>query len=163
MDRDVRRLRSALTISSVAFITLGAWGILKMVGLLFVSPDSLRDLLRVTMGDAVDGPHALGASTFVLSFILGIGFIVRLVVGLGAFAEGRGRNRGWLYVVIAALMLVGRLNGIIQPIIVSHSMSSLVDTFIPGITEIASTIALADMTISAIRLKLLTRASREGR
>ena len=56
-----------------------------------------------------------------------------------------------------------RENGIIQPIIVSHSMSSLVDTFIPGITEIASTIALADMTISAIRLKLLTRASREGR
>lgn len=159
MESEIRRLQSTLAISGIAYIAFGFWFIVKVVMLLIISPDQLRMHASELFGSPMDTDIVFHAALIILFVLMVIGLVMRLYVGLSAFLESRGRRCGTLYVIIAAIAAVSGIVSTVQAVIYSSSLRMLLGDFIPGIVDLISLLALIDLTIAAIRLRRITRAS----
>lgn len=153
----LRRNRNNLNVIGMGIIAFGIWTLIRTV----MSAIFFTDSYPTAPADEV-----MSAGTFWIVFCattaLDLG--IRLYVGLSAIAEGREgkRRRGYVALAVlmalfsAALLAVG-----LYAVRLTEDMGSLL---VMMIVEMTSLIVLAEMIVSAVRVRRLVRklAEKEG-
>lgn len=144
----LRRYQNLLTISGLGVIAFGAWSVLKTILLLFFRKDYLEripddNLFRVILFVMIGG-------------ILLFDFAIRLFVGLSARAEGKGKKKGYAYIVIAILMALFSLASLVM-IFFDTSYTSIPELIVSVIVEATSLIVIIELLVGAFTVKKLQK------
>jgi uncharacterized protein YqgC (DUF456 family) len=89
---------------------------------------------------------------------------IRLYIGLSATAEGKGKNKGWLYLAVTAVVMAAELQLAwssfgIDRILAGEALeiNAIINTIISFFMELASAYVLLELLISGVRVKLLRK------
>lgn len=160
---EIRKSQNTLIVVGSGIVLFSIWSAVKMVGMLFLLRKETVDALLEKVGP-VEGlsDNAIFLIFFVMTvLVMGLILGIRVFVGLSAVAEGRGKRRGLLYILIAAVMIIGniwffcvgfftmeapeRFGALTR----DQSISTM-------IIDVTSMIMLAHMVIAALRIRKLT-------
>ncbi len=159
----LRHKKDNLIISGIALMVIGVWDIVKFAMAIILNPKMLLDAVK----DAgiEPGQEVVGEVIFLIIFIVLLLFDlgIRCFIGLSARAEGRGKKKGWLYLIIAVLMACLLLSAIYTS---AYSLFNDVEKALPdswdsiaasSLLDILSVIAIVDIIISSVTVKKIRK------
>lgn len=167
--KTLRRYRDRLSIGGRAIVGFGLWDIAKtfltsMYGSSYEA-DGAEAAALVERLQAASSPILLIVMVLVL-VSLTLSIFLRFYVGLSAYAEARGKRKGWGYVVLA---VVATLSNAVVTVVgygllfSTGNMLLLVRSLITGIIEFTSLFTYVDLIRSAIIVKRLSSQMAQGR
>ena len=148
----VRRLQDTLSIVGIGVIAFASWSLVKSVLLLLLyDEETQRQFYSIN--------DSISMHDFYIAFVIivGIDLAIRLYVGLSARAEGRGKRKGAVYLVIATILAITSVVGIAFVLLGMSSGPSLFDMFMTVVIEATSVATLVLMVFCALRLRRLNR------
>ena len=160
-DRRLNKLNEELIVTGTGVITLGFWTVIKLFLMLIFKFDEINALLD---GDLTNPEQRwIVILIVIIVCLLIIGF--RSYVGLSARAEGMGRHKLGLYIIVAIFILVFEVVGTIDGIedFVDASFDKTVDNAIQLLVDITSYLILGQMIFSAIAVRILKARRRGGK
>lgn len=164
-DIKIRRTKDILISSGTGVIMFAVWSVVRTLlnfTLLRKNNDDIFSEISAETGMRPDGGVILGASIAIVLAVLAVEVGLRIYVGLSARAEGKGKNKGNAYLVIAFIMIPIYISGIIMSIVnVATAKGSVVDMTVTVIVEITSLFAYIELALSAVKLKKMKRQQRE--
>lgn len=164
---EIRKSQNTLIVVGSGIVLFSIWSMVKFLSMLFL----LRNE-TVAGVMSIAGPVE-GISDRAAFWVIAIVTIVimsfisfRIYVGLSAIAEGRGKRRGYLYIIIAMIMIISSVWYLFIGFTTSEAPEQLgaftrnqsISTLIIDAT---SMIMLIQMVISAIKIKKLTGTGRK--
>ena len=160
MEKELRRKQVTLVTLGTGVILFGVWSVVK--SLLYFRTNLFADL--DTQAEPELLPYMLATVVIVALFVfadLGI----RLKIGRRARAEGMGRRQKNGYLVLAALIVLVNITGDLLGVyyIVKNGVpeQSGPDYIVSVLVDLSSTVLLAELIITALRVRKL-RAMSEG-
>ena len=151
MYRELRKNRNNLLVSGMGVIAFTAWGGVKSFLLLFLTKEGAE-----AIGEVSAFRYGVAVLLSLLSFTLIVTAALNIYVGLSAISEGKGKKRKNYYVAAAVVLTVIRLIGVISDLFFSSGKSfSVMDKLATIIVDITSLIMMADLTVSAIKIRRL--------
>ncbi|MBQ9679095.1 MAG: hypothetical protein IJV48_00220 [Ruminococcus sp.] len=159
----LRRYRNLLTISGTGVIAFGVWSVIKTILFMTLTPDYLRLNDIGDIGDIGEaGMTVVKIFAFtVLGVIMAIELLLRLYIGLSARAEGNGKKKRIVYVVVAASLLLLSLWSIITSLHVSE-YGSLLDMAVSLLLELTSAAAFFETIYASCMVRRLQKKAKEG-
>ena len=132
-------------------IAFTAWGAVKTFLLLFFTGEG-----RETMQEVSVVKYGITLLISVLSVSVLVTAALNLYVGFSAISEGKGRKRMNIYVAVAVFLTAVRFIGVIGDIFYPQDKAfTVMDKLATIIVDTTSFIMMADLTLSAIRLRRL--------
>ena len=144
----MRRYQNLLTVSGLGVIIFGLWTVLKTILLLFLQEDMVDDL--------PDGLFYRVLFFTLIGGVLLIDFLIRLLVGLSARAEGFGKKKGYGYIVVAILIAIASLVSLVL-IFFDTADRSILELIVSFIVEATSMIATVELLVAAFTVKKLKK------
>lgn len=132
----IRRIQDTLTIAGSGVIAFSVWSLAK-IGLFLTLVD--KDVLRRILG--IDDDSLIITVYALLGVIALIDFGVRAFVGLSARAEGRGKKKSPVYLVVAAIVAISNASSLGAIAVITSlalSPSMLVVSIVIEVTAIAA-------------------------
>lgn len=154
MEIQLRRNQNSLGIIGTGVVAFGVWSVIKMTMYFLLSPEELRATLNMNRLSK----NMMIAVYIALAMILVIELVLRLYVGFSARAEGRDREKGNGYIIVAGLLVM--LNILCfagNSMTVYLASDSIADMVVSMAIELTSMITLVDLIIAAIRSRKLKR------
>ena len=162
---EIRRSQNTLIVVGSGTILFSVWSTVRMLGLLILLRSETVSAFKDEFGPVEDLSDTayFWTITVVIMLILAVILAIRVYVGLSAIAEGRGKKRGILYILIAVIMIIVSLWSFLTVFFTSeapeqmgaltrdHSISTL-------IIDATSIIMLAQMVVSALKIRKFTDA-----
>ena len=149
-----RRLQDSLVIIGSGILVFGAWSLIKVILLIYTQ-------------DTATQSHFFGLDqeevpVYVMYLAVGIiaffDLVSRIFVCISARAEGFGRRKGYVYLVIAGFMaLLSTLSVITSATALAALDASFFERIVTLTIEATSVFILVLLIVNSIRLKLLTR------
>ena len=160
MEKELRRKQVTLVTLGTGVILFGVWSVVK--SLLYFRTNLFADL--DTQAEPELLPYMLATVVIVALFVLAdLG--IRLKIGRRARAEGMGRRQKNGYLILAALIVLVNITGDLLGVyyIVKNGVpeQSGPDYIVSGLVDLSSTILLAELIITVLRVRKL-RAMSEG-
>ena len=160
MAKELRRKQVTLVTLGTGVILFGVWSVVK--SLLYFRTNLFADL--DTQAEPELLPYMLATVVIVALFVLAdLG--IRLKIGRRARAEGMGRRQKNGYLILAALIVLVNITGDLLGVyfIVKHGVpeQSGLDYVVSVLVDLSSTVLLAELIITALRVRKL-RAMSEG-
>ena len=160
MEKELRRKQVTLVTLGTGVILFGVWSVVK--SLLYFRTNLFADL--DTQAEPELLPYMLATVVIVALFVLAdLG--IRLKIGRRARAEGMGRRQKNGYLILAALIVLVNITGDLLGVyyIVKNGVpeQSGPDYIVSVLVDLSSTILLAELIITALRVRKL-RAMSEG-
>ena len=161
MEKELRRKQVTLVTLGTGVILFGVWSVVK--SLLYFRTGLFADL------DAQIEPELLPYIKLVTVVIVALFVLadlgIRLKIGRRARAEGMGRRQKNGYLILAALIVLVNITGDLLGVyyIVKNGVpeQSGPDYIVSVLVDLSSTILLAELIITALRVRKL-RAMSEG-
>ena len=164
MEKKLRKHQNLLVEAGAGVILFAVWSVTRVNLFLALSDLSVNDVYDVADELGLNGTFFLAFMIFVFASILLCQLSIRLYIGLSATAEGKGRTKGWAYLVMAAVLLVtdAQLNWEafgVERILAGEAITLhlLVGIFM----ELASMYILLELLISGICVKTLRKKMKE--
>ena len=154
MERNLRKYQNNLYVAGFAVLVLAAWGWLK--GVISISVMPVSEFGADELGDNVANIIRI-LITAIIAVILLVAFLLRLYISRCASAEGKGKKKGYVYIVFA--MIIAAVD--IYSLIATWTLLRGFDIFtsvISSLLDIMSVVVLFDVIYSSIRVKKLTKA-----
>ena len=160
MEKELRRKQVTLVTLGTGVILFGVWSVVK--SLLYFRTNLFADL--DTQAEPELLPYMLATVVIVaLSVLADLG--IRLKIGRRARAEGMGRRQKNGYLILAALIVLVNITGDLLGVyyIVKNGVpeQSGPDYIVSVLVDLSSTILLAELIITVLRVRKL-RAMSEG-
>ena len=160
MEKELRRKQVTLVTLGTGVILFGVWSVVK--SLLYFRTNLFADL--DTQAEPELLPYMLATVVIVALFVLAdLG--IRLKIGRRARAEGMGRRQKNGYLILAALIVLVNITGDLLGVyyIVKNGVpeQSGPDYIVSVLVDLSSTILLAELIITVLRVRKL-RAMSEG-
>ena len=160
MEKELRRKQVTLVTLGTGVILFGVWSVVK--SLLYYRTNLFADLDTQVEPELL--PYMLATVVIVALFVLAdLG--IRLKIGRRARAEGMGRRQKNGYLILAALIVLVNITGDLLGVyyIVKNGVpeQSGPDYVVSVLVDLSSTILLAELIITALRVRKL-RAMSEG-
>ena len=160
MEKELRRKQVTLVTLGTGVILFGVWSVVK--SLLYFRTNLFADL--DTQAEPELLPYMLATVVIVALFVLAdLG--IRLKIGRRARAEGMGRRQKNGYLILAALIVLVNITGDLLGVyfIVKNGVpeQSGLDYVVSVLVDLSSTVLLAELIITALRVRKL-RAMSEG-
>ena len=161
----IRKSQNTLIVVGSGTILFSIWTAVKLLGTLFL----LRDETIAAARKYIDANGVAASDTLIFHVLLAGTIIclllfvgIRTYIGLAAVSEGRGRRRHRSYLILAVIMIIFNSLAAITIIISSNSQESLgaftINTSLSSfVIELTSTVMLAGMVLSAVRLRRARR------
>lgn len=156
MERQLRRNRNILGISGTAVLLFAVWSVIKvfMYGYLNRNEPVGEELSFL---DEYLQDETVVIAFFIIFFgLLVLDIILRVVVCLSARAESRGKKKGYGYLVVTVILLAFSVWGLFSTLRESFLVDP-VDTVISLLLEGSAVFALAEVFLSSVRIKRLTK------
>ncbi len=153
MERELRRRRNELYNLGTGVLAFGLWSVVKTLMYLLLTPP---DLKAYTLSPELRNHLALLLVCFILLTTLAeLG--IRAYIGLSARAEGLGKRRNMTYVVLAFCQVTASL---FMSVFFLTQMESAergrLDTIVSMAVDTSSTIILAEMAFTALKVKKIS-------
>lgn len=149
-----RRLQDTLIIAGDAVMAFSAWDLAKVALFLALTDEGrLRELA------SIDDSVSMPALFAVVGVIVLVDIAVRVYVGMSARAEGRGKKKGSLYLVVAVLAGVVNAFSAITTALGENITLSVMDTVLTVVIEATALAAIVLVVCCAVRLRRLDGAS----
>ena len=159
-ERLLRKNQNTLVIVGKGVIAFGVWSAVKVV-LSAMLMEDFQQTLKATTDTGEPVPPLAVYATLTVMLLLLLGF--RVLIGRSAIAEGRGRKSRWLYLVLAGLLALIDLAALVGSFVwIKDSYKSVTDLVVTVVVELTSIVTRAELVLSAIRVKRLTRLLGEG-
>ena len=160
MEKELRRKQVTLVTLGTGVILFGVWSVVK--SLLYYRTNLFADLDTQVEPELL--PYMLATVVIVALFVLAdLG--IRLKIGRRARAEGMGRRQKNGYLILAALIVLVNITGDLLGVyyIVKNGVpeQSGPDYIVSVLVDLSSTILLAELIITVLRVRKL-RAMSEG-
>lgn len=156
----LRRYRNLLVISGTGVIAFGVWSVVKAILFMTLTPDPLQ-LSEMTDVSAFELPFVKMMIYIVLAVILAVDLSLRLYIGLSARAEGNGKKKRIVYVVVAAIILLLSLWSIITSFHLSE-YDSLLDMIVSFFVELTSAAAFFEVIYASCMVRRLQKKAKVG-
>ena len=141
MDATIRRLQNNLITLGTGTIAFGIWTVIKY-------------FLLCT----VDIPNIIDSTGQIPDDIYRIAFFIICVIGFSARSEGRGKKKGWFYLITAIITILLYVFGVITEITAMFSATEgLLNKIITLLIDTTSIVLIIEIIISSIKLKKLLR------
>ena len=161
MERKLRKQQSLLVDAGTGVILFGVWGVAKVNLYLGLSPIFLEAIHL--MAQEVDFSEKMFVAIiwFIAAMWMAMEMGVRLYVGLSAIAEGKGKKKGYLYLLVAASMLMITLSQCWatfgpEALAESNVDMSLILSFC---MELVSIYVILELLIAGIRVKRMKKTA----
>ena len=156
MDRKLRKYQNLLVNAGSGVILFAVWSVAKMNLYLGISGFFLDEVYKFAEEFGIGKKFFAGFLFAAVTGVLIWQLSTRLYIGINAVKEGKGTSRGWVYLVVAALLLITDVQaffGMIKPGTYDGTL-----TAIGGLcVEAASLYVLVELLISGIQVKLLRK------
>ena len=161
---EIRKSQNTLIVVGSGIILFGVWSAVKMLSMLFLlRKETVEGILSIT-GPVEELPEAVifwvvvGIIIIIMAVILGI----RLYMGMSAIAEGRGKRRSPLYILIALFIIISDIVFLITAFFTAEASQQLGaltrnQSISTMIIDATSMIMLIEMVISALKVRKLKR------
>lgn len=158
-ERLLRKNQNTLVIVGKGVIAFGVWTAVKAV-LSALLMDDLQNAIRGTeTGEPIPALAVYAVLAFFVLLLLGL----RALIGRSAIAEGMGKKPRRLYLVLASLVALADLAALAASIVwIKDSYKSATDLAVTVVVELTSIVTTAELVLSAIRVKRLTRLLGKG-
>ena len=158
-ERLLRKNQNTLVIVGKGVIAFGVWTAVKTVLSAMLMDDIENAIQGAETGEPVPALAVYAILAVILLLLLGF----RALIGRAAIAEGRGRKSGWLYLVLAGLLALTDLAALVTSIVwIEDAFKSVMDLVVTVVVELTSIVTTAELILSAIRVKRLTRLLGKG-
>lgn len=159
MERKLRKQQSLLVDAGTGVILFGIWGVAKINLYLGLSPVFLEALHIMAQEIEIDEKTIAAILWILVAVWLVMEMGVRLYVGLSAIAEGKGKKKGYCYLIVAAAMLGTTLSQGWEAfgpeaLVKSNIDMSLILSFC---MELASVYVILELLIAGIRVKRMKK------
>lgn len=158
MEKALRKQQNLLVDAGKSLIMFGIWAVAKVNMYLGMSSVFAEALALATQNPELIGGYSVNIFWIAIVVFLVTGFAVRLYIGLSAIAEGKGRKKGWGYLLLTAGLLLFNLqiNWQAFELDMGQVNASMVLSFV---LELASMYVMVDLMIASIRVKRLRKKS----
>ena len=160
---EIRKSQNILIVVGSGTVLFSIWSAVKMLGMLFLFREETVDAVPKMSGPVEELSDKAVFWIVIVVFILIMLVILgaRVYVGMSAIAEGRGRRRSLIYILLAAFMIISSIFYLCTGALTMEApeqMGALTrDQSISNlIIELTSVIMLTQMVISALRIRKLT-------
>lgn len=160
MEKELRKRQNLLADAGVGVIMFAVWRVVSINLYLGLEKLPLEMVYEVAAEEGISEKFFLGFLIVVFAGVLIWQLSIRLYIGMSATAEGKGKNKNWLYLVVAAVLLATDLQLYWESFDIGHMLTGeeLKISAITGLCmELASAYVLLELLISGIRLKLLRK------
>ena len=164
MDKKLRKQQNLLVDAGTGVILFAIWSVAKVNLYLGVSSFLLEELNKAALEYGVSEKVLLLLMGSILALVLLWMLCSRLYIGLNAIAEGKGRKRGWAYLVLTAVLLLTDMQTFWQVNLVSILFGGLQNAFsmsVSFVLELVSLYMLLELLICGIRVKRLRKMEKE--
>ena len=161
MEKELRRKQVTLVTLGTGVILFGVWSVVK--SLLYFRTNLFNDLDTQIEPELL--PYVKLVTVVIVALFVLADLGIRLKIGRRARAEGMGRRQKNGYLILAALIvlvnIIGDLLGVYALVKYGVSEQSGPDYIVSVLVDLSSTILLAELIITALRVRKL-RAMSEG-
>ena len=157
-----RRIRNVLSTAGFGVIAFGIWSIIRVVLRVAFSRQAQPDIDPNELDSMISQPGD-DVKTFLLVLLIlvivfaAIEIALRLFVGLSARSEGRGKKKSIAYVIVAGILIPYYILSVIYNFMSFDYVNGIVDNIISMIMDITSTIALIEVFVAAIRIRVMRK------
>ena len=161
MEKELRRKQVTLVTLGTGVILFGVWSVVK--SLLYFRTNLFSDL--DTQIEPKLLPYVKLVTVVIVALFVLADLGIRLKIGRRARAEGMGRRQKNGYLVLAALIvlvnIIGDLLGVYALVKNGVPEQSSLDYVVSVLVDLSSTVLLAELIITVLRVRKL-RAMSEG-
>lgn len=156
MEKKLRKQQNLLVDAGMGVILFGIWGVAKINMYMAMSSEFAEAWQSAIQISGVDGELFTRGLWIFISVILVIDLLSRLYIGFSAVADGKGKKKGYGYIVLSALVLVSNLHS--SWLTYSSGFQQInVNTVMGLLMEVASLYVMVEVTITAIRVRRLRK------
>ena len=164
MEKKLRKRENLLVDAGKGVILFAVWSVAKVNLYLGMSSFILEELHKAALEYGVSEKVLLLLMGSLLAVILLWMLGSRLYIGLNAIAEGKGKKKGWAYLVLTAILLLTDMQSFWQVNLVSFLFGGLKNAFsmsVSFVLELVSLYILLELLICGIRVKRLRKMEKE--
>ena len=160
MQRDLRRFSDHLVSIGTGVAAFGIWGVLRIFMNIVIDRKRFLERLDVPLDNTL-----LQIVVYFIVFAACIFFLaVHLYIGLSACADGMGRRKSPVYLIVTGLFIISQCQMIVREILEFQTeFDNLMDGIVTIFIDITVLVTLAELMIAAIHVRLLTRQLAEQR
>ena len=152
IEARIRRLQDTLIITGTAFIAFGAWTFVKTVlMMLLLDEETVHTMLQV------NADIAMKYIFIAVAIASAIDIAVRAYVGLSARAEGHGKHKRVIYLIVGAILAISNAANLVLIIGGSSTSPTFFDTIMTAIIEATSFLTLVLIVFCSARLRQLRK------
>ena len=152
MDREQRKYQNTLIVTGGGVIAFGIWSLVRFMTYFLLNTRTMMELLGLESREDV-------IFVYLIVFImLLIDLAVRVFVGRAAIMEGTGRKKGYVYIAAGVVLLMLTATSVYNDFLTfSRSHNDVLDGYAATLADVTSMFILAEMLITAVRLKQMYR------
>ncbi|GEM_PF-871999 len=153
----LRRYSDRLATAGTGVMLFAIWSIVKAIMQVFVrSP--LQTEIAQSVGENSENMAFMTVFYIALFATIGVEVGVRFFIGRSGRAEGKGKKKGRLYLIVAYILIPLYALGVVFSIFnLSYIENSVVDTIVTLIVDITSLSALIELAFSGTMVKKLKK------
>ena len=164
MEKKLRKLQSHLAQAGMGVMLFAAWRVISInlyLGFGMIPVEMIREAATEF------GLNEKFFLIFMVALVAGVllwQLSIRMYIGLSATAEGKGKNKGWLYLAVTAVVMAAEIQLAWEAFDIDRILAgevleiyAIVSTIISFIMELASAYVLLELLISGICVKLLRK------
>ena len=159
-DRTLIKFKDSLIVSGTGVMVFGFWVVFKAVLMLIFRRSEVNELVDHALDDPEEQKYI-----YLIMFILFVIIIgIRSYIGLSARADGFGRKKSMVYVIVAVAVLVFEVWATIDSLsrFAGASFDDIMDRSIEVLVDITTYIVMIQMIISSIAVRYLRRKKSEA-
>ena len=164
MEKKLRKRENLLVDAGKGVILFAVWSVAKVNLYLGMSSFILEELHKAALEYGISEKALIVLMGSLLAMILLWMLGSRLYIGLNAIAEGKGKKKGWAYLVLTAILLLTDMQSFWQVNLVSFLFGGLKNAFsmsVSFVLELVSLYILLELLICGIRVKRLRKMEKE--
>lgn len=170
--RELRRNQDKLVTIGMGVITFSIWSIIRFFTQAFLNKDEIISNFWETVGELPEDMMEYMSDAVILLIYFGIVSIFMLIevaiefyVGLSAKAEGMGKKKGILYLIISVILAILNLMSTITMLDFSKSSAEIhykpLERVALALIDLTYFVVLVEMIFAAIKVKKLKRMIQE--
>lgn len=166
----IRKSRDTLIVVGTGTVLFSIWSAVKMAGMLILLRKETLDALFEKVGtfEGLSDDAVFWLFFAIIAFFMTLILGIRLFVGMSAVAEGRGKRRSLLYILVAAVMIIFNIIGFCAGFFTTEAEQQFgaltrdqsISTLIIDVTSV---IMLTHMIVSALKIRKLTGKKRRAK
>ncbi len=154
MEKKIRKNKKILLNSGIVAIVIGIWDSIKTALFYYLSPDVMQSIIDESDLEEFDRNFIRTFVIIVLVVSCLIATLLHVMVGIGAMRESRREKGGWFCMILAGVIVAYNIYALLETFVnpqVNESLDEYLSFFVLSVTAL---IAMAEIIISSVRLKI---------